>query len=79
MYVAPVSAVSPSGDHTATYYMTFDQAVDAWILHWRGQGQQEIAVTLGTNALRVDAVLNERQHVGSRQKAQQVQTSYQVS
>ncbi len=72
MYVAPVSAVSPSGDHAAAYFITFDQAVDAWILHWRGQGQQEIAVQLGTNALRVDAVLNERQHVGSRQKAQQI-------
>ncbi|MBE3638026.1 hypothetical protein [Mangrovicoccus algicola] len=76
MYIAPVSAVSPSGDNAATYFMTFDQAVDVWILHWRGQKQQEIAVQLGTNQLRVDAVLNERQHVGSRQKAQQVAYSF---
>ena len=72
MNIAQVSAVSPSGDQSAVYFLTFNQAVDVWLLHWKGQKQQEIATHIGTNQLRVDAVLNERQHIGSRERARQI-------
>lgn len=70
MYISQVSAVSPAGDPSAVISLTFTQAIHVWIMHWKGEQQQDIAARLGTNQLRVDAVLNERQHVGSRERAQ---------
>lgn len=69
MFVSQVSAVSPFGDQSAVPTLTFTQAINVWIMHWKGEQHQHIAARLGTNQLRIDAVLNERQHVGSRERA----------
>ncbi|MEM8554778.1 MAG: hypothetical protein AAGF71_08115 [Pseudomonadota bacterium] len=70
MMISPIAAAWPSAVGTAAQNLSFHQAVDVWLLHWRGEKSHEIAAKLATNPLRVDAVLNERQHVGSREKAQ---------
>lgn len=70
MYISQISAASPIGDPSAVTSLTFTQAIHVWIMHWKGEQEQHIAMRLGTNQLRVDAVLNERQHVGSRERAQ---------
>lgn len=69
MSVSPVAAASPPVDGSGTPMLTFAQAINVWLMHWGGHKQHEIAVKLGTNTLRIDAVLNERNHEGSRQRA----------
>lgn len=70
MMISEVSAGSPVGDFSAVTSLSFTQAIHVWIMHWKGEQESHIATRLGTNQLRVDAVLNERQHVGSRERAQ---------
>ena len=72
MTISPVSAASRSSVHSVLPTLTFTQAMQVWVMHWKGDQQQHIAARLGTNQLRVDAILNERQHVGSRERAQQL-------
>jgi len=72
MNVTQVSAASLSSDQHTVVTLTFSQAIAVWLLHWKGEKDYEIAAKLGTNTLRIDAVLHERQHVGSRQKAQEL-------
>jgi hypothetical protein len=47
----------------------FDEAVDVWLRHWSGQIQSEIAADYRINAGRVNEVLKERKHLGSKQVA----------
>ena len=74
MTLPSVAAALPSGGGTAAFNMSFTQAVNVWLLHWQGARRQEIATRLGTNAMRVEAVLQERQHVGSQDRARSMVT-----
>jgi predicted XRE-type DNA-binding protein len=49
--------------------LSFDDAVDIWLRHWAGQFQHDIAAAFGVNQGRVNDVLKERMHVGSKQLA----------
>ena len=51
------------------YTLTFDDAVDVWLRRWDGQFQHDIAAGYGVNSARVNDVLKERTHVGSKQVA----------
>lgn len=55
----------------AKYRLTFDDAIDVWLRRWAGEYQHDIAASYGVNAGRVNDVLKERKHVGSRQVAQE--------
>jgi hypothetical protein len=61
----------PNGDTTkpTTYRLTFDDAVDVWLRHWRGEYQHHIAAPYGVNPGRVNDVLKERVHFGSKAMA----------
>lgn len=56
---------------TASYQLNFDDAVDIWIRHWNGEYQHRIAAHFDVNPGRVNEVLKESRHVGSREVAQQ--------
>lgn len=49
--------------------LNFEQAVQVWLLHWQGLYQHQIAARLFTNQGRVNEVLKERKHKGSREAA----------
>jgi hypothetical protein len=49
--------------------LTFDEAVDVWLRYWSGQFQHDIAADYGINPGRVNEVLKERVHIGSKQVA----------
>jgi hypothetical protein len=51
------------------YRLTFNDAIDVWLRHWAGQFQHQIAAAYGVNSGRVNDVLKERTHVGSKQAA----------
>lgn len=70
MTISPVSAVNPVNELVPLPTLTFTQAMHVWIMHWKGEQESNIATRLGTNQLRVDAILKERQHVGSKERAQ---------
>jgi hypothetical protein len=53
----------------AAYRLTDDDAVDVWLRHWRGEYQHHIAAAYGVNSARINDVLKERTHVGSKQRA----------
>lgn len=48
------------------YRLTFEDAVDVWLLHWQGDYQHHIAAPYGVNPGRVNDVLKERVHFGSQ-------------
>ena len=48
---------------------TFEEAVDVWLRHWSGQYQHDIAHDYGVNPGRVNEILKERKHIGSKQIA----------
>ena len=50
--------------------LTFAEAVDVWLRHWAGEFQHRIAAFYGVNAGRVNEVLKERKHIGSREAAE---------
>jgi len=50
---------------------TFDEAIDVWLRHWNGQVQSDIAADYRINAGRVNEVLKERKHFGSKKAAAQ--------
>jgi hypothetical protein len=54
---------------TSTYQLTFDDAVDIWRRHWGGEYQHRIAAHFDVNPGRVNEVLKESRHVGSRAAA----------
>lgn len=49
--------------------LTFEQAIEVWLLHWEGLYQHQIAARLFTNPGRINDVLKERKHIGSREAA----------
>lgn len=48
---------------------TFDEAVDVWLRYQSGQVQSDIAADYRINAGRVNEVLKEKAHIGSKQVA----------
>jgi predicted XRE-type DNA-binding protein len=48
------------------YRLTFNDAVDIWLRHWAGEYQHKIAASYSVNQGRVNDVLNERLHIGSK-------------
>lgn len=57
---------------TPTHQLTFDDAVDIWLRHWRGEYQHNIAADYGVNQGRVNEVLKGRRHPGSEERAAQL-------
>jgi hypothetical protein len=51
------------------YRLTFEDAVNVWIEHWPGKYQHQIAADYGANPGRVNDVLKERKHYGSKAAA----------
>lgn len=52
-----------------SYRLTFDDAVDVWLRYWGGEFQNRIAAYYDVNPGRVNEVLKERKHLGSRSVA----------
>lgn len=52
-----------------SHRLTFDDAVGVWIKFWDGEFQNRIAAFFDTNPGRVNEVVKERKHVGSREVA----------
>jgi hypothetical protein len=50
--------------------LTFSEAVDVWLRHWGGEFQHAIAAHYAVNQGRVNEVLKEKKHVGSKQVAE---------
>lgn len=57
-----------ANDNTKTA-LEYDEAVDVWLLRWQGWHQHRIAAHFGVNPGRVNDVLKERKHVGSKADA----------
>ena len=49
-----------------SYRLTFDDAVEVWLRHWNGELQNRIAAEFDVNQGRVNEVLKERIHIGSK-------------
>jgi hypothetical protein len=49
-----------------TYRLTFNDAVDIWLRHWAGEYQHMIAARYDVSQGRVNDVLNERLHIGTK-------------
>jgi hypothetical protein len=52
--------------------LTFDEAVDVWLQYWAGRYQHQIAADHHLNSGRINEVLKERKHLGSRQVAERL-------
>lgn len=52
-----------------SYTLTFDDAVQIWLRHRNGEFQNRIAARFDVNPGRVNDVLKERKHIGSREAA----------
>ncbi|OAP41384.1 hypothetical protein AU381_05805 [Sinorhizobium glycinis] len=52
-----------------SYTLSFEDAVEIWLRSWNGEFQNRIAASLDVNPGRVNEVLKERKHVGSRHAA----------
>jgi hypothetical protein len=51
------------------YRLTFEDAVNVWLRHWNGEFQHTIAASYAVNHGRVNEVLQERLHKGSKVEA----------
>jgi hypothetical protein len=51
------------------YRLAFEDAVNIWLRHWNGEFQHNIAASYGVNPGRVNDVLKERSHYGSKAAA----------
>jgi hypothetical protein len=51
------------------YRLTYDDAVDVWLRYWAGEYQHDIAAEYRVNQGRVNEVLKERLHPGSKKTA----------
>jgi hypothetical protein len=49
--------------------LTFEEAVEVWPRYWNGEYQHLIAADYGVNPGRVNEVVKERKHIGSREVA----------
>jgi hypothetical protein len=58
-----------------TYTLTFVDAIDIWLRRWSGEYQHNIAAAYGVNPGRVNDVLKERTHIGSKQAAMTKQSA----
>ncbi|MFN3835038.1 MAG: hypothetical protein ACK4NO_03950 [Glycocaulis sp.] len=56
-------------DYPKKAYLTFSEAVEVWQRHWQGEFQHHIAAHFGVNPARVNEVLKEHKHAGSRDAA----------
>ncbi|CAA2143123.1 hypothetical protein [Hyphomicrobium sp. ghe19] len=52
-----------------SHRLTFEDAVKIWLLSWAGELQSRIAAQFDVNGGRVNEVLKEHRHRGSRQEA----------
>lgn len=52
-----------------SYSLTFDDAVEIWIRHHKGEFQHRIAAALDVNPGRVNEVLKGKRHPASREAA----------
>ncbi|MBN8968966.1 MAG: hypothetical protein J0G95_10955 [Rhizobiales bacterium] len=52
-----------------SYKLTFEDAVEVWRRHLAGEYQNRIAAFFDVNPARVNEVLKERTHIGSREAA----------
>jgi hypothetical protein len=52
-----------------SYSLTFDDAVEIWLRHWKHEFQHRIAADFDVNPGRVNEVLKGKRHVGSREVA----------
>lgn len=53
----------------AAYRLTYEDAIVVWQRYWAGEYQHNIAASFGVNPGRVNEVLKEHTHIGSRQAA----------
>ena len=51
------------------YQLTFDDAALVWMRHWNGEFQHRIAASYDVNPGRVNDIIKERKHFGSRVEA----------
>ena len=58
-----------TNDNMPSYTLTFDDAIQIWLRHCKGELQNRIAASFDVNPGRVNDVLKERKHVGSREAA----------
>ena len=56
-------------DNKPSYTLTFEDAVNIWLRYWHGEYQHRIAASYNVNPGRVNEVLKERRHIGSRAEA----------
>ncbi len=54
---------------TPSYKLTFTDAIRVWLRSWTGEFQNRIAASFDVNPGRVNEVLKERSHKGSREVA----------
>lgn len=52
--------------------LTFDDAIQVWLMHWSGMYQHDIAAHFGENQGRISEILNGYKHPGSEQAARMV-------
>jgi hypothetical protein len=52
--------------------LSFSDAVQVWLQRWTGMFQHHIAARFGVNPGRVNEVLKEKRHVGSRMIAEKM-------
>ena len=60
---------SDNDNNIPSYKLTFEDAVNIWLRHWNGEFQNRIAASYDVNPGRVNEVLKERKHAGSKQVA----------
>lgn len=58
----------------ASRRLTFDDAIHIWLRRWNGMFQHEIAAAFRCNPGRINEVLKERRHPGSREVAELLKT-----
>jgi hypothetical protein len=61
-----------ANDNTRKTALTSDEAIDVWLRRWNGEFQHHIAAHYGVNQGRVNDVLKEKRHIGSRQAAEKL-------
>ncbi|MCV6596526.1 MAG: hypothetical protein OIF40_05505 [Mangrovicoccus sp.] len=54
--------------------LTFDEAVAVWHMHWDENFNSLIAAKFGVNQGRIAEILNEKAHIGSRERAFQLRS-----
>lgn len=59
----------PSHPTPPSHRLTFEDAIEIWIRYWRGEFQNRIAAFFDVNPGRVNEVLKEKKHVGSKVEA----------